>query len=373
MTTERTPNPQADAKSRILVVDDERPIRDLLSLFVEELGYEALQAANGEEALDRIREQVDVVLCDVNMPGMSGFELVRQVRADESISQVRIIQITGVSDQEARLEAVRAGADDFVGKPVDLTELKVRLEAQLQIKSQQDALQRHREELEEMVEARTQQLSQALDDMADAQRRTYNAYLGTIRRLALAAEYKDEITAHHIDRVSRYAELLARNCDLPPDRVEVIRHATTMHDVGKLGIPDHILRKPGKLTDEEFDVIKTHTTIGERILSGSASDLIETGRIIAISHHEKWDGRGYPNGLSGEDIPLVGRICAVADVFDALTTKRPYKDAFPNDQAYEILRRDSGSHFDPKLIDIFMDHLPEIEDIQQRYSSEDSD
>jgi putative two-component system response regulator len=250
---------------------------------------------------------------------------------------------------------------------VDLTELEVRTAALLKTKEAQDALKHHQAELEATVEQRTATLRQALDDMAEAQRQAYQAHLDTIQRLAMAAEYRDEDAAPHIHRMSCYCALLAESLRWPPGEVEILKHASLLHDVGKIGIPDAILLKPGKLEEEEWEIMKQHTTLGARILRGSPSKFLQAGEVIAWTHHEKWDGTGYPRGLAQEDIPLMGRICAVADVFDALTSVRPYKKAFPNEKAYQILREGRGTHFDPQLVDRFLEHLEEVVAIQEQY------
>jgi putative two-component system response regulator len=203
--------------------------------------------------------------------------------------------------------------------------------------------------------------------MVEAQRQAHQAQLDTVERLAIAAEFKDKTTARHIHRMSQYAAIIARGLRLPPGEVEDILHASRMHDVGKLGIPDDILRKPASLEKLEQDVMRQHTTIGGRILGNSSSKLLQAGKVIAMSHHEWWDGSGYPKGLSGEDIPLSGRICAVADVFDAVTSVRPYKPAYTNEQACEILRNERGTHFDPHIVDVFFEHLHEVVEVQARY------
>jgi len=357
---------------RILIVDDEAPNRFVLAEMVRDLGHEVEEVEDGVAALAMVKLDIDLVLCDVNMPGMDGFEVVRRIREDAETADLPIIQVTAVADRDARLRAVKAGANDFIAKPVELTELRVRLGAQLRIKEQRDALRQYQGELERKVEQRTTQLREALDEMASAQRQTHQAHLDTIRRLAIAAEYKDEDTADHIDRMSGYCELLARGLNLPPGEVETILHASPMHDVGKMGIPDGILLKPGRLDDEEWRVMQTHTTVGARILEGSDSALLEAGRVIALSHHERWDGTGYPNGLSGDAIPLSGRLCAVADIFDALTSERPYKKAFPNEDAYEIIREGRGQHFDPQLVDIFFANVGEVEAIQAQHQPRDA-
>lgn len=352
---------------RILVVDDEEMNRDLIEALLEDFGHEAELAEGGEEALAKLNLDFDLVLLDVMMPGMDGFEVARHIRENPDTKDLPIIMVTALSDKEDRLRAVEAGANDFVAKPVDITELRVRMDSLLNMKEARDDLKGYMEKLEETVFDRMSDLREALVKMSDAQRKTNRAYLDTIERLGIAAEYKDEDTARHIFRMSNYCAVLARGMGLPPDEVQTILRASPMHDVGKIGIPDAILLKPGKLTGEECNVMKTHAEIGRRILDGSDSELLKAGAIIAILHHEKWDGSGYPKGIAGEEIPLWGRICAVADVFDALTSKRPYKDAFPNEKAYAILKESSGGHFDPGVVEVFFEHLEEILAIQDKH------
>jgi putative two-component system response regulator len=278
--------------------------------------------------------------------------------------------VTALGSKEDRLRAVEAGANDFITKPVDRTELRVRTASLLKMKAAQDALKRHRASLEDTVARRSAALRQALDDLGAAHRKTHEAHLDTLRRLAVAAECRDGHTAAHLHRVGHYCMLLARALGLPEGEVEAIRHASPLHDVGKIGTPDAILLKPDRLTPEERAAMERHTLIGAHILSGSPSELLQLGQVIALSHHEKWDGSGYPQGLAGEAIPLSGRICAVADVFDALTSVRPYKAAFSNEQAFEILRSGRGIHFDPTTIDLFLEHVEEIVAIQRQFQEE---
>lgn len=350
---------------RLLIVDDEAPNRDLLEALVEGLGHEPELACDGVEALAKIKLDVDLVLLDVMMPGMDGFDVARRIRQDPDYGDVPIIMVTALTGKEDRLRAVEAGANDFITKPIDKTELRIRTASLLGMKEAQDLIKRHRKELEDTVQRRTAALRQALAEMAEAQRRTQEAHLDTLQRLVLAAEFKDDDTALHLQRMSRYAALLAQELNLPPGEVELIRLASPMHDVGKIGIPEHILLKPGQFTAEEMERMKQHTHIGGRLLRGSASELLKAGEIIALTHHEKWDGSGYPNGLAGEAIPLWGRISAVADVFDALTSPRPYKPAFPNDQAVRMLEEGRAKHFDPALIDLFLTHLDAVVVIQE--------
>ena len=204
----------------------------------------------------------------------------------------------------------------------------------------------------------------------EAQRTAYQAQLETVERLAILAEYKDKVTARHIQRMSEYSAVIARGLNLPPAEVELILHASRMHDVGKIAVPESILRKPAELDSNEWKVMRQHSVIGSRILEKSSSQILQAGRVIALHHHERWDGAGYPAGLSGSDIPLWGRICAVADVFDAVTSERPYKPAFPNEEALQLLRDGKGKHFDPRVIDVFFDCLDEILAIQDKYKDE---
>jgi len=211
-------------------------------------------------------------------------------------------------------------------------------------------------------------MNKTISELRDANQELREAYLDTIHRLALAAEYKDEDTGDHIMRMSRYSALLAEKLGLSSDEVKNILYAAPMHDIGKIGIPDNILIKPGKLTDEEFGILKTHSIIGANLLAYSKSEILQVAEQIAISHHEKWNGKGYPKGLAGEDIPLTGRIIGLADVFDALTSKRPYKDAFPVEKAIDIIKKERGEHFDPHVVDVFLENIDEILQIKGEVS-----
>ena len=353
---------------RILVVDDEAINRELLEAILTGTGYEIETAADGFEALAKLKLDIDLVLCDLMMPGMDGFEVVQKIREGADNADVPICMVTSLSGREQRLRAVEAGANDFIAKPVDRFEVGIRVRALLKIKEAQDELKRYQSGLEETVERRTTALREALQEMSAAHRETYEAHVETIERLAVAAEYKDEDTANHISRMSQYAHIVAVELKLPPKQCEIILHSSPMHDVGKLGIPDGILLKPGKLDAAEWEVMKTHATIGGRILAGSSSALLQIGEVIALTHHEKWDGSGYPNGLSGEGIPIEGRITAIADVFDALTSQRPYKDAFPVEKSLSIVEEGRGSHFDPVIHDAFTNQLDAILSKRKEYS-----
>jgi len=354
-------------KKRILIVDDDEQIRMILGEYLTMQGNEYETASDGIEALAKVKLDIDLVLMDINMPNMDGYEVIKRIRSEPEHRDLPIIMVTAMTSREDRLRAVRAGANDFIAKPIDQTELEVRTMSLLRVKDIQDTIKRHKSELEDKVRQRTAALRKSLDEMVDAQRKTYNAYLDTIRRLAIAAEYRDEGTAAHIMRMSHYAAVLAKGLNFPPGQIEIVLQASPMHDVGKIGIPDGILLKKGKLEDKEWEIMRQHTIIGSRILKESNSDFLKAGELIAATHHEKWDGSGYPNGLKGEEIPRLGRICAVADVFDALTTKRPYKEAFSNEEAFDIIKKGRETHFDPEVVDIFFDKVSEIEAVQGKY------
>ena len=362
--------PTGVGRRRILVIDDDEGIRRITQTLVEGLGHDVEAARDGMEGLAKLQLGVDLVLLDVVMPGLDGFDVCRRIRQDPAGRDVPVIMVTTLETREHRLHAVEAGANDFIAKPVDETELRVRATSLLEMKTAQDEVKRYQSHLESMVEERTVSLRKALEHTAEAQRVAYQAQLETVERLAILAEYKDKVTGRHIQRMSEYSAVLARGLKLPPSEVEMILHASRMHDVGKVAIPEAILRKPAELDPHEWKVMRQHSMIGGRILENSSSQILQAGRVIALNHHERWDGNGYPSGLSGNDIPLWGRICAVADVFDAVTSERPYKPAYPNDEALQILRDGKGKHFDPRVVDVFFECLEDILAVQRKYKDE---
>ena len=350
-------------KHRILVVDDEPHNRTLLKMALEKMGYEVAEAENAFKAFEVLDRYFDLVLADVMMPEINGFEMVQRIRACSETAEIPVIMVTTLSEKKDRIRAIEAGANDFISKPVDMVELKVRVNSMIRQKVQQDEIKNYQAELHQMVEDRTERLKCALEELDHAHRES-------ILHLCNAAEYKDEETAAHILRMSNYAAMIARELKLDKSEVDLIRVSSPMHDVGKIGIPDSILLKPGPLDDNEWKAMKMHPLIGSKILGGSNSEYVKMGAVIAKSHHEKWDGSGYPLGLSGEDIPLPGRISAVADVFDALTSKRPYKDAFPIEVALSIMQEGRGVHFDPKVLDVFLANMDEVLEIKKTYSDD---
>ena len=340
-------------KKKIVVVDDDPINRKVLCTLLLALGHEPVPAESGPAALAALDGDCDLVLTDILMPVMDGFELTRAIRARGDVEDVPVIIVTTLADKRAKLEAVQAGANDFLNKPIDPLELRVRVDSMLRMKEKSDEVKNYQSELQSMVEERTLALREALTGLR-------RANLDIVRRLSTAAEYKDPDTAAHIERMSAYSAHLATLAGLPEDEVDIVLHASPMHDVGKIGVPDTILLKPGRLTPDEWELMRKHTIYGAKILSDSDSTLLGAAELIALTHPEKYDGSGYPAGMAGRAIPLYGRICAVADVFDALTSVRPYKPAFGVEESLAIMREGRGAHFDPELLDLFLSDVPSI-------------
>ncbi len=328
-------------QSRILIVDDEPHNVRLLERLLNRVGYHQITTTTDPRSVPQLFAELepDLVLLDLHMPHMDGFEVMGQIVPSlPRGTYLPILVLTGDLDPERRERALSAGAKDFITKPFEATEVLLRIKNLLETRQLHQQMRRQNETLEVKVRERTQELAQAQVEI--------------LHRLAIAAEYRDDITGQHAERVGMVAALLAQELGLPDEEVKLIRRAAPLHDVGKIGIPDAILMKPGRLTKAEFAIMKTHTVIGGRILSGSRYPLLELARTIALTHHERWDGNGYA-GVPGEQIPLVGRIVAVADVFDSLTHERPYKRAFTLAEAVEEILRERGQHFDPDVVDAF--------------------
>ncbi len=353
---------------RILIVDDDPMALKMLCRHLESAGHQCVCAASGEEALALLSPSIDLVLLDIMMPGMDGYSVCRVIRNSPHHAETPVIFITALSSVADRIKAVEAGANDFITKPIDKTEVLIRTSSLLQLKEYRDELARSKKELEETSRVRAEALTVAVDNLRDMQESARLAHLETIHCLSAAAEYRDKDTSQHILRMSRYCSLLARALGLPDQEVEIILHSSPMHDVGKIGIPDAILLKPKSLDDDEWKIMKEHSLIGHKILDGAMSELLIVGAQIALTHHERWDGAGYPRQLSGDQIPLYGRIAAVADVFDALTSARPYKEAFSNEKALDIIKAGRGTQFDPALVDLFLQHFDKVLEIQKLYA-----
>jgi len=348
-------------KKRILVVDDENLLVRMMSDELISQGYEVEAANSGEEAIDKALSVVpDVILLDVIMPGMDGYEVCLNLKGFEVTRHVPVIMLTGLADRESKHKGLKSGAIDFLNKPVDMLELSIRLQNILQLKEYQDFLKNYNEKLEKTVEEKTHELK--------------SSFLDTIYRLTLAAEHKDKCTSSHLKRVSHYTSFLASEIGLSKKEAEVIFHASPMHDIGKIGIPDDILLSPSKLTEEEFETMKKHTLIGGDILSGSDSEYLKAAANFALYHHEHWDGTGYPHGLSGNDIPVEGRIMLMADRYDAIRSPRPYKEEYSHEKAMELIVSDSDrtveGHLDPKIYGIFREKHKIFSDIYDEYKDQ---
>ncbi len=348
------------------MVDDEEAVRRLLKMLAERLGYQADTAGDIEEAKQKL-ESMDfsLVLADVNMPGGSGLELLGYI--GEQHPETAVVVVTGIDDADLASTALDQGAYGYVIKPFEANEISIAMTNALKRRALEIENKRHREHLEEMVAARTSDLWTAVSQLERAHLKIRKSQEDTVYRLSLAAEYRDDETANHIQRMSRYCALLARKIDSNEDFIDLLRVASIMHDVGKIGIPDSILLKPATLTAEERRIMESHADLGYKILSGSDSELLDLAASIALTHHEKLDGSGYPKGLSGDAIGLEGRIAAIADVFDALSTDRVYRKAFPLGRAVEILGEGRGTHFDADLLDAFLDSLDEVLRVKSDY------
>ena len=335
-------------KPTILIVDDEERNIKLLESMLEPMGYKTLRAYTGAEALTiACNSDVDLILMDIIMPVMDGFEATRKLKNMEKSNIIPIVIVTSLEAVEERVKALEAGADDFLTKPVDKTELRARVKSLLKVKIFNDYMIHHQEMLSEQVTEKTAELRIALYAIQEAS-------LDTIHRLSRAAEYRDVETGSHIVRMSHYTSAISSALCMTNDFTENLLYAAPMHDVGKIGIPDSILLKPGILNAAEWEIMRQHTKIGGQILEGSESAFIQMGYSIALTHHERWDGTGYPFGLKEENIPIEGRITAVADVFDALTSYRPYKRSIDVDISINIIKEGRGSQFDPAVVDAFL-------------------
>jgi putative two-component system response regulator len=331
--------------ARVLVVDDQPVNVRLLERILSTNGYEVLSTTDSPEVPELYRKhRPDLILLDLHMPVMDGFTVLEQLQ-DMTSGEVYlpIIVLTADITPEARRRALATGAKDFLIKPFDSAEVVLRIRNLLETRRLHQRLSDRNRDLELRVLERTAQLE--------------SARIEILERLAVAAEFRDDDTGEHVHRVARSSAMLASRLGMPPEAVELIRRASTLHDVGKIGIPDVILLKPGKLTPEEFDIIKTHTVIGSQILGGSEVVLLRWAEEIARSHHERWDGSGYPAGLAGESIPITGRIVSVADVYDALTHDRPYKRAWPRAEAVAEIESQAGRQFDPAVVAAFLDEF----------------
>ncbi|MEO5358062.1 MAG: response regulator [Nitrospirae bacterium YQR-1] len=342
-------------EATILIVDDQQSNVTLVEKMLKADGYKnILTTLDPRQVVDLYKEyRPDLILLDLNMPFMDGFEVMTELRKIESNTYLSIMVLTAFTDRTIRVKALEYGAKDFLTKPFDRLEVLTRIKNMLEIRLLHNKMMDYNKSLELEVQKRTRELK--------------HTQLEIIRRLGRASEYRDNETGYHIIRMSQYCEVVARGAGLSKEHCELILHASPMHDVGKIGIPDNVLLKPSKLDPQEFEIMKTHTIKGGEILDNHDSEIMILAGTIALTHHEKWDGTGYPNGISGNDIPIEGRIVAICDVFDALTSKRPYKKAWSIEEAVAEIKKNSGTHFDPALVEVFVKHLDEIIKIKESY------
>jgi putative two-component system response regulator len=367
--------------ARILIIDDEPINLKLARKYLKEAGYHNVTAtSDSSSAIPLIRElRPALILLDLMMPVVDGLQLLQLLRAEPELRQIPVIVLTATDDRATKLTALDLGACDFLTKPVDLTDLLPRIRNVLAVKAYQDHLHHYARELERQVQERTAEL--------EASR------LEVIHCLGRAAEYRDNETGKHVIRVGRFVGVIARALGIDEKTAVLLENAAPLHDMGKIGIPDAVLLKPGRLDQAEIDIMRkhaeygsdivstidrrgfkeliSHTALGAEMMLGSGSPILRAASVIAMTHHERWDGTGYPCRLKGEQIPIEGRITAVADVFDALSSKRPYKPALPFDECFRILEQNRGSHFDPRVLDAFFSRQEEIIRIRIEFADEE--
>ncbi len=391
------------ALGKILIVDDDKINLKLLNTILVKLEYSVIEAGDANQALEILKsnKNIDLIITDLMMPDVDGYELTAKIKENSDFANIPIIMLTSLGQRKDKIKALESGVDDFLNKPVDKTELTLRVKGFMKVKKYNDRLSKEKLHLEKELNQTEGKLVQTLDELKGISEdksllvqlleeesiKLLNAYrelklsneklkssnLQVIQSLSSAAEFRDNETGMHIKRMSNYSALIAGKLGMSNEACEELLYTSVMHDVGKIGIPDHILLKPGALTDDEWNVMKTHAFIGYKILTGINTDMMQKAAIIAYTHHEKWDGSGYPRGLSGEDIPVEGRICAIADVFDALTSTRVYKPAFPLEKAISILKEGREKHFCPDSLDVFLNSIDEVLEIKDEYQESEED
>ncbi len=348
-----------EKRALLMLIDDQPQNTRLLQLQLGQTHFDFMTAESGEEALGQLYGRLpDLILLDYMMPGMNGYELTQHLKSNPLTRHIPIIMLTALSDQASRLQALSAGVEEFINKPVDQTELWARVRNLLRLKEYQNQLAEHNQTLQQQVAARTRELTEA--------------YRDTIYNMVKAAEYKDEDTGRHVQRISFYCLELADELGLDDVFRDQIFYASPMHDIGKIGIPDAILLNPCSFNAGEWDIMKTHCAVGARILQKGCSPYVQMGAEIALHHHERWDGSGYPNQLSGDHIPLSARLLSICDQYDALRSKRPYKPARSHPDVMQVLNFGDGrtmpSHFDPQVFSAFNRISPRFEEIYQANS-----
>ena len=365
-------------KARVGMIDDEVMNIDVVQGYLEQSGYRNFfRTTESKKGIALIKStKPDVVLLDIMMPVVSGLEILAQMRANAELSHIPVIILTACTDGQVKRQALELGATDFLAKPIDPSELLPRLRNVVEAKAYQDQLKNYSRNLRMEVERRTQEVIESRQRI--------------IHCLARAAEFRDDDTGHHVTRVGQYVAVIAKAMGYNDHQADLLGQAAQLHDVGKIGVPDAVLSKAGPLDGDEVDIIRKHcdygtsiieplgsternayrrhAELGEQLLEYDGFPVMELAGVIAKTHHEKWDGSGYPNGLAGEDIPIEGRITAVADVYDALSSKRAYKPAFPPTKCFKVLAEGAGTHFDPRVLRAFFSATDEIQAVQERYS-----
>jgi len=352
-------------RARILVVDDEATNIKLLRAVLASAGYKDIHSTQEPENVCQLQREFNfhLVILDLNMPKVNGFQVFESLKREFPKNMPCVLVLTAQHQPEYRIDALQLGANDYVTKPFDQLEILARVNNLVRLKLAEEELILQNARLDEQVLVKT-------NELRNAHRKIYESRLQVVRKLGRAAEFRDNETGDHILRMSQISALIGQKIGMKENEYQLLLNASPMHDIGKIGIPDHILLKSSKLTPDEWQVMKTHTTIGAAILASDDCDLLSMAQVIAISHHEKYDGSGYPHGVKGQNIPLVGRITALADVFDALTSERPYKKAWSLDKALVYIQEHSGTQFDPELVDVFFESIEEVVVIKDSYAED---